>query len=500
MIIFMVLVGYLWPTSLLDTPKYYNETLITSVNVVDVETGDILTDRNILINKNTIVKIDSFPINTSREHLVIDGSGKFLIPGLWDTHSNQQSELLHHPLYIANGVTGVRDMSGQLNERDSYWVGSKERLQWNKDLENNNRVTPRYVLQSSYQMDGEKAIPNGALNFFKLQNPEQVDSLLKFYKNEKVDFIKIYAQLPKDTYLELAKKAPTYGLHIAGHKPMFLSLKEAINAGQRSFEHGRIFMYECFSEADSLKSPKNWKQYFKKSKEKILTQFDSLKAKQFMQLMAEKKAYWTPTLQTLKFEAFAHKTAFTDNRNLKYVTKVRKQLWWGFDTEYNKKRNLETKGISVSEQFFEASKKQVKMARDLGVPIMAGTDVTDSYVFAGFSLHDELLELTKSGLSTLEALQAATIIPAKYSNALNDFGTIATGKKADLVLLDSNPLENIKNTKKIHGVMLNGLYYDSTKIEKLKKFTESSASSFHINIKTLASLFNSPLIRAQFAD
>lgn len=503
MIIFIILIAYIWPTSSLKPPKSYGQTLITSVNIVDVQTGNILRDRNILINKNTIVKIDSLPIiNSSEKSLVIDGSGKFLIPGLWDmhTHSNQQSEWLHHPLYIANGVTGVRDMSGQLNERDSYWVGSKERLQWNKDLESNNRVTPRYVLQSSYQMDGEKAIPDGAPNFFKLQNPQQVDSLLKFYKDQQVDFIKIYAQLPNDTYLELAKKAPTYGLHIAGHKPMFLSLEEAINSSQRSFEHGRIFMYECFPEADSLKNPKNWKDYFSRSKEKMVKQFNTLKAKQLMQLMAEKQAYWVPTLQTLKFEAFAHMDSFTSNKNLKYITKVRKQLWWGFDTENNKKRNLETEGVSVSEQFFEASKKQVKMAKDLGVPIMAGTDVTDSYVFAGFSLHDELLELTKSGLSNLEALQAATTIPAKYSGTLTDFGTIEIGKKADLVLLDNNPLEDIRNTKNINGVLLNGVYYDAAKIEELKGFTESSASSFHMNVKALISLFSSPLIRVQFAD
>ena len=498
-----VLLGaYLWPTSSLETPKSYDETIITSINIVDVTTGDILQDRNVLIKQNTIAKIDSLPINVSKNILTINGKDKFLIPGLWDmhTHSNQQSAWLHHPLYIANGVTGVRDMSGQLNKKDSYWVGSRERIQWNKDLENNTRVTPRYVLQSSYQMDGEKAIPTDAPNFFRLQNTQQVDSLLQFYQKEQVDFIKIYQQLPRDVYIELANKATQYGIHLAGHKPMFLSLEESVNLGQRSFEHGRIFLTECFPDADSLKSPANWKQYFVKSREKIVQQFDEQKAKQLMQLMAGKKAYWTPTLQTLKFEASAHKTSFTENENLQYITKVRKQLWWGFDIENNKKRNLETKGVSVSEQFFEASKKQVQMAKELGVPIMAGTDVTDSYVFAGFSMHDELLELTKSGLSNLEALQSATIVPAKYSKALNDFGTITIGKKADLVLLNNNPLEDIKNTQTIDGVLLNGAYYDSEKLEELKQFTASSASSFHMNVKALIGLFNSPLIRVQFAD
>ncbi|UAM97961.1 amidohydrolase family protein [Polaribacter litorisediminis] len=495
-------IAYLWPMSTLQPPKLSEQTIIKNVNIVDVATGEIAKHRFVLIEHSRITKVDTTNITASDDALIIDGTDKFLIPGLWDmhTHSNQHSAWLHHPLYIANGITGVRDMSGQLNERDSYWVGSKERLQWNKDLENNIRVTPRYVLQSSYQMDGEKAIPEESPNFFKLQKPSQVDSLLQFYKNEKVDFIKVYQQLPKDTYTELAKKAPNYGLHLAGHKPMFLSLEEAVNLGQRSFEHGRIFIYECFPEADSLKSPTNWKQYFSKSKAKIVQEFDSIQAKALMRLMHKKNTYWTPTLQTLKFEANAHKEVFTNNKNLKYITKVRKQLWWKYDTNHNKEKNLKSTGNIVSEQFFEASKKQVAMAHKIGVPIMAGTDVTDSYVFAGFSLHDELFELTTSGISNLEALQSATLVPAKFSNMEEHYGSVEIGKKADLVLLNKNPLSDIKNTKEINGVIINGMYYDEEKLNELKEFTETAASSFHMNVKTLISLVHSPLIRVQFAD
>ncbi len=498
----IIITAYLWPISKLQTPVVFERTIIKNVNIVDVATGEVAANQFVLIEQSRIINIDTAQITASDDALIIDGTGKFLIPGLWDmhTHSNQYSEWLHHPLYIANGVTVVRDMSGQLNEKDSYWVGSKERLQWNKDLENNTRVTPRYVLQSSYQMDGEKAIPEDAPNFFKLNTSRQVDSLLQFYKKENVDFIKVYQQLPKEMYELLALKAPEYGLHLAGHKPMFLSLEEAVNLGQKSFEHGRVFMYECFPEADSLKSPDHWKAYFSKSKAKIVHQFDSVQAKTLMRLMQQEKAYWTPTLQTLKFEANAHKNEFADNENLKYVTSVRKQLWWKYDTDHNKEKNLKSEGLSVSEQFFEASKKQVAMAHRMGVPIMAGTDVTDSYVFAGFSLHDELYELTSSGLTNLEALQSATMVPATYSDAIEDYGTIEIGKKADLILLNKNPLQDINNTKSIKGVLLNGVYYDEEKLTELKGFTESAAGSFHMNVKTLVSLLNSPLIRVQFAD
>ncbi|WP_271783842.1 amidohydrolase family protein [Aquimarina algiphila] len=492
----------LWPLPKLKTPKRYNKTLIKSINILDVKSGDIKYNRNILIENNTIISIDSLGYHQQKAELIIEGKGRYIIPGLWDmhTHSNQHSEWLHHPLYIANGVTGIRDMSGQLSEKDSYWVGSDERLKWNQDVINNTRVAPKYVLQSSYQMDGAFSVPDNYPEYFKLQKNEDIDSVLNFYKNKKVDFIKVYQQIPSSSYIQLARQAPKYGLHLAGHKPIFVSLEKSIQLGQRSFEHGRVFMYEAFPGADSLRLSKDWKVFFQKSKKSMVDSFNSKKALELMNLMKEKNAYWTPTLQTLKFEAFAHDDPFLSNSNLKYISWVRKKLWWGFDVKSNKQRNLSSTSEGLSIAFYEASKKQVNMANKIGVPIMAGTDVTDSYTFAGFSIHYELEELTKSGLSNLEVLQSATIIPAQFANMENKYGTIENGKTADLVILDKNPLEKITNSKSINSVILNGVYYDSTTIKELKEFTQSVASSFHMNAKIMYSFIGSPLIRVQFAD
>ncbi|GGG31940.1 amidohydrolase [Dokdonia pacifica] len=487
----------------LQPPLKHDTVIIESINIIDVKSGHILEKRNVLIKGNTISAIDSIEIlNRDPNSLIIDGTDKYLVPGFWDmhTHSNQHSEWLHHPLYIANGVTGIRDMSGQLDRRDSYWAGSKERLVWNAELNENKRVMPRYVLQSSYQIDGAASVPDGFPEFFKLQKPEHIDSLLLFYKNEKVDFIKVYQQIIPESYQQLAKKAPKYGLHLAGHKPVFTSLEEAILLGQRSFEHGRVFMFESFPGADSLRTATDWKSFYSKSKKSMIDDFDPVKAKRLMTLMSKHDAHWVPTLQTLKFEAYAHETTFTENPHLKYITGVRKKLWWNIDRSNNAKRNTAASTKGVSKDFYEASKKQVQMANQLGVPIMTGTDVTDSYTFAGFSIHQELEELTKSGLSNLEAIQSATIIPAKYSKKEHKYGSIQEGKIADLLILNQNPLMDITHTKDINGVLMNGIYYDTDKINELKKFTESVASSYHMNVKVFFSLINSPLIRVQFAD
>jgi imidazolonepropionase-like amidohydrolase len=189
-----------------------------------------------------------------------------------------------------------------------------------------------------------------------------------------------------------------------------------------------------------------------------------------------------------------------DNPYLKYVTSIRKNIWWGIDVKNNKKKNLSEEGNGLSTEFYNAAKKQIKMAKDIGVPIMTGTDVTDSYTFAGFSIHNELEDLTKSGLSNLEALQSATIIPAKFVGKEKDFGTIENGKIADLIILNKNPLENITHSKTINGVIMNGIYYDSDKLNELKNFTQSISSSFHMNVKVFYSLISSPLVRVQFAD
>ena len=508
-ILFVVLISIvmisaiLWPMPTIDAPEKHTTILLKSINVIDVETGDVLKNRDVLIEGNTIRSIDSTSnVKTANKPFVVNGKGKYLIPGLWDmhTHSNHHSPWLHHPLYIANGVTGVRDMSGTLDKKDSYWVGSNERLLWNDELLNNTRITPRYILQSSYQIDGKSSVPSSSPSFFSLENSNDVTQFLDFYKKEKIDFIKVYQQIKPNSYRKLALEAPKYGMHIAGHKPMFLSLEEAVNLGQKSFEHGRIFMFESFSQADSLKKPESWKKYYSKSKKKILLDYNEKIAVRLMKLMKEKNAYWTPTLQTLKFEAKAHEQQFLDNVNLKYITQVRKKLWWGTDASHNKKRNLSAEEKNVSQDFYNATKKQVKKAREIGVPIMTGTDVTDSYTFAGFSVHDELFDLTQSGLSNLEALQTATIVPAKFARLQSSYGSVEIGKMADLIILDKNPLKNINNTKKIHAVLLNGVLYNSEKINELKIFTESISSSFHLNVKVLKSLMASPLIRVQFAD
>ncbi len=235
-------------------------------------------------------------------------------------------------------------------------------------------------------------------------------------------------------------------------------------------------------------------------KESIAYEFDSQKAEQLMDLMSSNEAYWVPTLQTLKSSAFADDSTYLNNEYLQFIPRMRKTLWWNPDVNKAAAYNRSEEGKGINKKLYESAKKQLFMAHQRGVPIMVGTDVTDSYTFAGFSIHQELQEFTDAGLSNLSALQSATIVSARFSKVENDYGSVEVGKMADLVILDRNPLDDIAHTQSISGLIFDGNYYDKNTLDSYKKATADLASSFHFNVKFIASLLGSPLMRVQLVD
>lgn len=496
-----ILMGILWPLEKISPPLAHETILIHSVNVVDLDSGRILSNRSILIEGKKIVKIDSGINSISKQGLLIDGSGMFAIPGLWDmhTHSNKLSPWLHHPLLIAYGVTSVRDMSGHLGKDDSYWAGTVDRKVWNNQMELGNYVGPRYPINSSYQINGPNAVPDNYPDFFRMDKSSDVPHLLKFYQEEGTDFIKVYSEIDSSVYRDLLVLVSEYGMHVAGHKPLSVSLEDAIVLGQRSFEHGRMFMYECFPLASKLRTSDDPIDFYKKHKSEMISNFDTVNATGQMSLMRMHQAHWVPTLQTLKSAAYASDADFISSSNLKFIPYVQRKLWWEPDIKSTSGYNSTEVGNGVNSQFLELSRYLVGRAHDLGVPIMAGTDMTDTYTFPGISLHDELEELVKSGLTPLEAIRAATIVPARFTGS-EQLGFIKENMLADIVLISDNPLVDIRNTKSIEAVICNGNYYSSEDILELKVQTESLASSWSVNLKYLYALVKSPLIRKQLAD
>jgi hypothetical protein len=474
------------------------------VNIVDTISGGILSDMTVLIEQGRISEIIPGSHYQPRSNFVdIPASGKYLLPGLWDmhTHSLKLSPQLHHPLLLRYGITSIRDMSGCLTEEDSYWACPQDRYLWQEQAINGERVAPRYPLQSSYQTNGGSEVPQGYPEYFRLKNQQDAGKLVDFYAGQDVDFIKTYTELSSGQYDNLVVSAARKNIAIAGHKPLSVSLVHALDTGLQSIEHGRLFMFECFEGIESFRQLENpISQYNAQFMRTMLQGQNKDKCVVLMESMASSDTSWVPTLTTLKMSAMSAERLFRQDSRLEYIPYIVRALLWEPDINRASDKGYDQQGHFVHADFYAAASAQVGLAHHLGVKILAGTDNIDTYVFSGASLHDELSMLVEAGLTPLAAIQTATINPARFSDLEHDFGSIEIGKQADVLLLNENPLSDIRHTADIYGVMFAGQYFDKEALEKLDHFAVEMARSLLVNMRFLINILASPLMRAQLAD
>jgi hypothetical protein len=476
---------------------------ISNVNVVNTLTGELATNQTVVVENGVISAImASNDYIASPAHLVIQAEGKYLIPGLWDmhTHSLKISPQLHHPLFIRHGVTSVRDMSGCLNEADSYWACPADRRRWQREAINGAAVAPRYQLQSSYQANGGNEVPSGYPDFFRLNSQDDATQFVDFYHQQGVDFIKTYTELSLEQFDYLVSATSASTMSIAGHRPISVPLAQAVEAGMTSIEHGRLFMFECFEGAETFRNLENpIAQYNAQFIRELVAGQDSNRCAELMTQMAASSTHWVPTLTTLKMSAEAQNATFRNDARLEYIPGILRSLIWNQDIN-RAAEGVDDAGNFVHADFFARVSDQVRLASAASVPIMAGTDNIDTFVFTGSSLHDELAMLVDAGLSPLQAIQAATIIPARFANLERELGSVDVGKKADLVLLSDNPLVDIRHTAGIEAVIFSGQYFDQHALAELDAFAYSQANNVRVNLRYFYNMLASPLMRMQLAD
>jgi hypothetical protein len=477
---------------------------LSEVSVIDTLGGDTLTGMTVVIEQGRISQIIPSSEYQPRPDLVdISARGKYLLPGLWDmhTHSLKLSPQLHHPLFIRYGITSIRDMSGCLNSDDSYWACPEDRSLWEQQAISGERVSPRYPLQSSYQTNGGNEVPRAYPDFFRLGDREDARKLVDFYVEQDVGFIKTYTELSSEQFDNLAEFTASSGIALAGHKPLVVPLARALRAGMKSIEHGRLFMFECFGGIDAFRQLDNpVAQYNAQFMRQMLQGQNEEKCTALMQSMASSDSYWVPTLSTLKMSAMANDSSFRRNSALEYIPYIVRKLLWEPDINRASKQGYDQEGRFVHADFYAAASAQVAVAHRLGVKLLAGTDNIDTYVFSGASLHDELKMLVDAGLTPLEAIQTATINAARFSGLDHEFGSVALGKHADLLLLNENPLLDIRNTNNIFGVFIAGQYFDQEALAVLDRYAVEMGQSIRVNIQFLFNLLASPLMRVQLAD
>lgn len=500
----LIAVALVWPLPEMPRNGEEGDFLIRNVAVIDVETGELRQSRDVVLRDGRIASVGpAEPARADGSLRTIDGTGKYLIPGLWDmhTHSLKSSAQYMHPLFIANGVTGVRDMSGCMSEPDSFFACIDDRKAWNDALEDRSGLSPRYVLQSSFQINGGNEVPDGYPEFFKARDAEEARRLVTFYRGAGADFLKTYSELSPVAYRALADEARRQGLVLAGHRPLRVSLEETLAAGQRSIEHPRLFLEECYADAAAFRALRDPSAaYTAELRWRLIDEHDGQRCADLIDSMAKSDTWWTPTLQVLRMGALAGDETFRSDSRLKYVPYLFRKFIWTPDADRAAEQPADASGRELYPTQYEMALRHVGQAHSAGVRILAGTDAGDTYVFPGFGVHDELLELVSAGLSPAEALRSATLDAAVFAGMEDNFGSIATGKTGDVILLDANPLENVRHTQRIAGLFFNGQFFDRPALDELLGFAEQQANSSRTNLHLLWDGLSSPLLRVQAAD
>jgi imidazolonepropionase-like amidohydrolase len=362
------------------------------------------------------------------------------------------------PLFIANGVTGVRDMGGDVPVL----------MQWRKEIATNQIIGPRMVI-SGPMLDGY--LPDGKLRFpssVPVTTTESAVAAVDSLKNQGVDFIKVQSVISRDAYLAAASEAHKQGLPIVGHVPDKVRLKEVVEAGQKSIEHLMGIFEGCSTEEDKfIQGQGNLKL--------LLTTQDQPRCDVLIKLLVQNQTWQVPTL------AWQRGGTFLDQRDLKhqpldkYVPAYWRDVTWKRFSD-QMMPDLLRDPLSLRREYFADNLKMVGAMHHAGVPFMAGTDAAPGvYIMPGFSLHDELANLVEAGFTPMEALQTATSNPAKFLGIESSLGSIEPGKIADLVLLRADPLVDIKNTQKINAVIANGHRFDRESLDNLLKQVETAA-------------------------
>lgn len=447
---------------------------IAHVSVVDVERGRLLPDRTVTIRGDRIITVAPWSrTRVDSDTRVIDGTGKYLIPGLWDMHAHLGFSgdplALELPLFTANGVTGLRVMGAP---RD---LPALERLrQLQGATATGTLLGPRVLAVASWAVNGEAGVADTLPPFFKARTREEGRALAQYLKKSGYDLIKIYNNVSRDGYIGLAEEARRLALPFGGHEPGSLSAIELSNAGQKSIEHSRIFLFNCFAGADSLQ-----KGLLRLSgtvlRRRMVDEYDARLCNGVFRTFARNQTYVTPTHVTRRMDALAHDDAFRNDPRLKYIP-GRQRMAWLADAGRMVASDPTDAGRRSYTDFYRKGLALTNDAYRAGVPVILGTDAGDSFVFPGASVHDELGELVKAGLSPAEALRAATLTSAQYFERTADFGTVQPGRFADLVLLDANPMADIANTLRIRAVIQGGRSFERTALDSMLARVERAAA------------------------
>jgi hypothetical protein len=399
---------------------------IAGVTVIDTINGRAIPGQTVAIRNGTIASVTPGESRSSSARR-IDGRGKFLIPGLWDMHTHHQmTGEASLPLYVANRVTGMRDMGSDLE----FILPLRERVTSGQVL------GPRIVASGPILDDRPADWPYR----LTVRTGDDAKKAVQLLKQRGVDFNKVHDRTPVDAYQAIAQETRKQGLTFSGHLPRGITFEAATAAGQRTIEH--LAGLRMFNDCSGGQS------------------YSAEKCRPFFEWLAKTRMWHTPTLvnwrtmftlDTADGDPEKDHLAYASPGLLEFLAINRKMSNISAESVRNLVAAADSVAIAVSDM------------QKAGVGILAGCDA----LIGGFCLHEELRLLVKGGMSPAAALQTATINPARALALEKVYGTVESGKRADLVLLSANPLEDIGNVARIDAVVMNGRLLDRARLNEM---------------------------------
>ena len=468
-IIFICLTLGLLPAGFSQTTAKKYSLVITNANIVDAKSGKIIRDRLLAISGDTIKVVDDTKMAAKyKADRTIDAMGKYVMPGLWDMHVhfrggdsmiNANKALL--PLFLAYGITTVRECGGDI---------TPSVMTWRKQTALGQLAGPR-IFTSGPKLDGG---PHPAwAGSLEVETPAQVSKALDSLQEIHSDFVKIYdSKISHDAYLEIIRQAEKRGMKVTGHMPFTVELKEAVALGMNGSEHLYYVFKACSSKEDSITDLIRKAEHTARpiglfgALPALYNTYDSAKAAGLFKYLAQKNFTITPTLFISKTLVEIKETDHSKDSMLAYIDP---KIQASYQGRVRGAKRQSDESTAFTKRYEAVCTSLVPRMFAAGVNIVAGSDcgASNSFVYPGSSLHEEVKLLVASGLTPAEGLRAATVNGPKFFGIANFYGSLAAGKCSDLILLDSDPLKDINAIDRINLVVSHGKAYTRGDLDAL---------------------------------
>ncbi|WP_017587689.1 amidohydrolase family protein [Nocardiopsis ganjiahuensis] len=451
----------------------------THATVIDATGTPPLPDHTVLVENGVITAVGPTATTSVPESAeVVDLTGRYLIPGLTDAHTHSNGdERIAPALHVLNGVTAVREMWGSDEQR-----GFRDRMDAGTSL------GPRWTIAGNL-IDGAPSLWDdapGPQAPTVVANPREARRAVNQSKDEGADFVKIYSRLDADSYHAILDEARRLDIPVAGHRSDHVPLLEQIESGQRSFEHVHGLWPALSRDAEAMEAAmdrirlqpdtyySSWFQQVNEVEWEAANTYGPAESASVFERMVANEVAYCPTLFMHKNLDLPERVRLTDPR-MRYMTPDTAQIWsYVLDSMYLKGRSADE--AAKRRVLFELRRAVVSAMDEAGVRILAGTDTQTVGVIPGFALHEELEQMVEAGLTPLRALQTATLEPARFLGREAWSGTVEPGRVADLLVLDADPLADIRNTTRIHSVVTRGRHIGPEERTALLAEVEKAAS------------------------